>query len=106
MASSLFLRDDLIEPDFLARYGFLYEEYTEQAYAYETVVMFRKLFLSVVIVFLGAGSYQKGLQVLFGLGVISIAIAIHHVVLPFTDVRPTDDVSSRSSISPSHASVI
>lgn len=35
------LRDNLIEPEFLARFGFLYEEYTENCYAYESVIMLR-----------------------------------------------------------------
>ena len=75
------------KPAFLARYGFLYKEYTNGAFAYESVVMLRKLFLSIVMVFLGNGSYQSGLQVLFALSVLGIAIAVHLLIRPFTDVR-------------------
>ena len=45
------------------RYGFLYEEYTEDMYAYETLVLLRKLAIACFLVFLSSNSIQNGLQV-------------------------------------------
>ena len=45
------------------RYGFLYEEYVEEVYAYESLVLLRKLSIAIFLVFLSANSIQTGVQV-------------------------------------------
>jgi hypothetical protein len=53
----------LEEPAFLARFGFVYVEYNTSCYAYESIVMLRKVLLSAVLVFLSAYSISRTVQV-------------------------------------------
>ncbi|GLC43228.1 hypothetical protein PLESTM_001445000 [Pleodorina starrii] len=59
--------------NFFRSYGFLYSDYEDRCYMWESVIMLRKLAVVTVVVFLGAISVQ--VQLLVSLGVMLLALA-------------------------------
>eukprot|EP00798_Chlamydomonas_sp_ICE-L_P002611 gene2611-30934_t len=70
-------------PDRARRTVFQYAEYTEHCYAWESVIMLRKLFLSIVLIFLSGLAYPDGVQVLLALWVIFVTLTAHLLYHPF-----------------------
>ncbi|GAX73320.1 hypothetical protein CEUSTIGMA_g774.t1 [Chlamydomonas eustigma] len=71
----------LYQQGFLRAYGFIYSDYRDGAYYWETVVLLRKFLIVLVVVFLLPAGAQ--MQVLVALGVIIVAMVLQMVMMPF-----------------------
>ncbi|KAG2424642.1 hypothetical protein HXX76_014367 [Chlamydomonas incerta] len=71
--------------DFGVSYGFMYEDYNRVSYFWDSVIMFRKLAVVTVIVFLQPQS--ANLQVLSALGVIITAMLLQLTIKPYKNEK-------------------
>ncbi|KAG2438727.1 hypothetical protein HXX76_005272 [Chlamydomonas incerta] len=71
--------------NFAIAYSFMYEDYSERAYFWDSMIMLRKLAVIIVITFLEPISPQ--LQILTALGVIIIALVAQMLVHPYKNAR-------------------
>ncbi|KAG2432767.1 hypothetical protein HYH02_012899 [Chlamydomonas schloesseri] len=71
--------------DFGVSYGFMYEDYNRASYFWDSVIMFRKLAVVTVIVFLQPQS--ANLQVLCALGVIITAMLLQITMKPYKNEK-------------------
>ncbi|KAG2453407.1 hypothetical protein HYH02_001630 [Chlamydomonas schloesseri] len=71
--------------NFAIAYAFMYEDYSERAYFWDSMIMLRKLAVVIVITFLEPISPQ--LQILTALGVIIIALVAQMLVHPYKNAR-------------------
>ncbi|KAG2426969.1 hypothetical protein HXX76_012754 [Chlamydomonas incerta] len=74
-------RAKLWDDGFIALYGSLYQEYEDEHYYWESVVMLRKLTVTAVIVF--AGTYRWQLTLLLSMGVIATSLLLQVAYRPF-----------------------
>eukprot|EP00003_Mantamonas_plastica_P021693 TRINITY_DN3548_c0_g2_i1.p1 TRINITY_DN3548_c0_g2~~TRINITY_DN3548_c0_g2_i1.p1 ORF type:complete len:1215 (-),score=279.89 TRINITY_DN3548_c0_g2_i1:292-3936(-) len=79
-------RQNLTDPDFKARFGFLYDAYEPQAWYYELTELIRKLALTGALIFIAPGSAS---QVSVALLICFLAVVLHANLQPF--VEDVDD---------------
>ncbi|GMH32199.1 hypothetical protein BSKO_00033 [Bryopsis sp. KO-2023] len=82
--SALFLRrhkEKLHDEAFLGSYGFLYEEYEDEFYYWESFIMLRKFLVVTVLVFLSSIGLE--LQLLAALGVVILAMVLQVIYNPY-----------------------
>lgn len=84
MLSWKFLRkykNQLKDPLFLITYGFLYEEYEDEFYFWESIIMLRKFLVVTVIIFLSTVGLE--IQILVALGVVIFAMVLQVIYNPY-----------------------
>eukprot|EP00798_Chlamydomonas_sp_ICE-L_P007587 gene7587-742_t len=74
-------KDKLREPAFVQEYGFIYGDYRDDTYYWESIVMGRKFFIVLVVVFFSA--LGTAYQILVALGVLVVALVVQMIMDPF-----------------------
>ncbi|GAX73318.1 hypothetical protein CEUSTIGMA_g772.t1 [Chlamydomonas eustigma] len=71
----------LREKGFIRSYGFIYGDYRDECFYWESVVMLRKLLIILVVVFLV--TYGNVMQVVVALGIIIVAMVVQMIMDPY-----------------------
>ena len=76
------------DPNFIARYGFIYQGYRQEGLAmcWEAVITLRKGLVVAAVVF--ASRKGPNLQAALGLGVLIVAVTMHWLVMPYMVHEP------------------
>ncbi len=76
------------DPDFIARYGFIYQGYRHEGLAmcWEAVITMRKGLVVAAVIF--ASRKGPNLQAALGLGVLIVAVTMHWLVMPYMVHEP------------------